>query len=132
MTTLSKKQTSPAMAATGLKTAVNILNRWNATSEQTQAILRISRATYFKSKKAEHASIKLDSDQLVRISVILNIHAALRIIFDNPENVYGFMKMVNNNAFFNGRSPLESIEQGNFLALYETLRRIDTLRSAQW
>ncbi len=132
MKALSDKQKSSAMAAIGLKTAVNILGKWNATSEQTQAILRISRATYFKSKKAGLESINLDSDQLDRISVILNIHAALRIIFDNPDNVYGFMTMVNNNVFFNGRSPLESMGKGSFLALYETFRRIDTLRSAQW
>ncbi len=132
MQVLSEKRKSSALAATGLKAAVNILDKWNATSEQVQAILRISRATYFKAKKAGLGAINLDSDQLDRISVILNIHAALRIIFDNPDNVYGFMKMVNNNVFFNGRSPLESMSNGSFLALYETFRRIDALRSAQW
>lgn len=132
MQALSEKQQSPAIAATGLKTAVNILDKWSATSEQTQAILRVSRATYFKAKKADFKAINLDSDQLDRISIILNIHGALRIIFDNPDNVYGFMKMVNNNVFFYGRSPLESIGNGSFLSLYETFKRIDALRNAQW
>jgi hypothetical protein len=132
MQALSEKQKSSAVAATGLKTAVNILDRWNATSAQVQAILRISRATYFKAKKVGFEAISLDSDQLARISVILNIHAALRVIFDNPDNIYGFMNMINNNAYFNGRSPLDSMGDGSFPALYETFKRIDTLRSAQW
>lgn len=127
-----EEHNTPAIAATGLKAAVNILDKWSATSAQTQAILRISRATYFKAKKAGLSSINLDSDQLARISVILNIHATLRIIFDNPDNLYGFMKMVNNNVFFNGRSPLDSMSKGSFQAIYETFKRIDTLRSAQW
>lgn len=35
----------------------------------------------------------------------LNIHAALRLAFDNPENVYGFPSMENRNEFFNGHAP---------------------------
>lgn len=121
-----------ASAATGLKVAINILDKWNASPEQQQAILRISRATYFKAKRSDFNAINLDEDQLARVSVILNIHAALRIIFDNPENVYGFMKMTNNNVYFNGRSPLECMGKGDFIAIYETYKRIDSLRSAQW
>ncbi len=39
----------------------------------------------------------------------LNIHQALRIVFENPANQYGFMKMKNHNPYFSGRSPLEVI-----------------------
>ena len=51
---------------------------------------------------------------------------------DNPDNVYGFPAMANHNAFFNGRAPLEIMAQGDMISLYETYRRIDALRSAQW
>ena len=67
-----------------------------------------------------------------RISFVLNIHAALRLVFDNPENVYGFPTMGNDNDFFNGRTPLEVMSQGDMISLYETFRRIDVLRGAQW
>jgi hypothetical protein len=40
--------------------------------------------------------------------------------------------MTNNNEFFNGRSPLEIMAQGDMISLYETFRRIDMLRGAQW
>jgi hypothetical protein len=67
-----------------------------------------------------------------RISFVLNIHATLRLVFDNPDNVYGFASMANDNEFFNGRSPLEIMAQGDMISLYETFRRIDMLRGALW
>jgi hypothetical protein len=119
-------------AATGLKTAVRILDRWSASGEQGEAILRVSHSTYARARNGSVQAIKLDRDQLTRISYVLNIHAALRLLFDNPENLYGFMKMVNDNPYFEGRSPLDILGSGDFAALYEVFKRIDALRSGQW
>lgn len=117
----------------GLRAALNILDKWNASSEQACRVLRISRSTYTRARQREAQwSVGLDSDQLQRISMVLNIHAALRLVFDNPENVYGFPSMENRNEFFNGRTPLEIMAQGDMISLYETFRRIDALRAAQW
>lgn len=119
--------------AAGLRVAVNILEKWQASSEQACRILRISRSTYTRAKQRDADwSVGLDSDQMQRISFVLNIHAALRLVFDNPENVYGFATMANDNEFFNGRTPLEIMSQGDMISLYETFRRIDVLRGAQW
>ncbi|MBL4609308.1 MAG: antitoxin Xre/MbcA/ParS toxin-binding domain-containing protein [Pseudomonadaceae bacterium] len=120
-------------SATGLRTAVAILDKWGATGEQGEAILRVSHSTYARAKRKDGlASINLDRDQLTRVSFVLNIHAALRTIFDNPDNLYGFMQMPNDNAFFLGRSPLEVMGSGDIVAVYETFRRIDVLRGSQW
>lgn len=120
-------------AAIGLRTAITLLDRWGASGEQGEAILRVSHSTYARAKREGGLSeVTLDRDQLTRISFILNIHAALRTLFDNPDNLYGFMKMANHNAFFNGRSPLEVMSSGDFVAVYETFKRIDGLRGAQW
>ena len=125
---LSKEQ-----GVTGLSAALNILDKWQASSEQACRILRISRSTYTRARQRDPAwSVGLDTDQLQRISMVLNIHAALRLLFDNPDNVYGFPAMANHNAFFNGRAPLEIMAQGDMISLYETYRRIDALRGAQW
>ena len=56
------------------------------------------------------------------------MHSALRIVFSNPENTYGFMSMKNNNAFFNGATPLSIIENGDFGSLHEVAKRVDVLR----
>jgi len=119
--------------ATGLRAAVSILERWQATTDQACTILRISRSTHNRARSGDGSwSVSLDPDQMQRISFVLNIHAALRLVFDNPENVYGFAAMANHNEFFNGRSPLEIMAQGDMVSLYESFRRIDSLRGAQW
>jgi len=119
--------------AVGLRAAVNILDKWQATTEQTCIILRISRSTHARAKLRNGAwSVNLDPDQMQRISFVINIHAALRLLFDNPENVYGFPSMPNHNEFFNGRSPLAVMAQGDMISLYESFRRIDGLRGGQW
>lgn len=118
---------------TGLRAALGILEKWQASSDQACRVLRISRSTFTRAKQGDTGwSVNLDSDQMQRISFVLNIHAALRLVFDNPENVYGFPAMANDNSFFNGRTPLEVMSQGDMISLYETYRRIDVLRGAQW
>ncbi|WP_341521415.1 hypothetical protein AABC73_25280 [Pseudomonas sp. G.S.17] len=122
-----------AQCAAGLRAAVAILEKWRASSDQTCRILRISRSTYVRANQQDPAwSVSLDADQMQRISFVLNIHAALRLVFDNPDNVYGFPAMANDNEFFNGRSPLEIMAQGDMISLYETFRRIDVLRGGLW
>lgn len=113
----------------GLRTALNILDKWKSTCEQACRILRISHSTYTQAKQQDAQwELSLDFDQMQRISIVLNIHAALRSVFDSPDNIYGFPSMENRNSFFNGRTPLEIIAQGDMISLYETVRRIDTLR----
>jgi len=124
---------SKNQCVTGLRAAVSILEKWQATSDQACRILRISRSTYTRARQRDPDwAVALDADQMQRISFVLNIHATLRLVFDNPDNVYGFASMANDNEFFNGRSPLEIMAQGDMIALYETFRRIDMLRGAQW
>lgn len=122
---------APSTSATGLRTAVRIMERWGATQDEIARTLRVSRSSVSRAK-GRLESISLDDDQLDRISYVLNIHAALRMMFDNPENVEGFMSMANHNAFFNGRTPLEVITGGSYVGLYETFRRIDGLRGGMW
>ncbi len=89
-------------------------------------MLRTSRSTYTRASQKDSArAVSLDADQMQRISLVLNIHAVLRLVFDNPENVYGFPSMENRNDFFNGRTPLEIMAQGDMVTLYEPLRQIE-------
>lgn len=130
---LQEQAFTKAQCVTGLRAAVGILEKWSASSDQACRILRISRSTYTRARQRDPSwSVALDSDQMQRISFVLNIHAALRLVFDNPDNVYGFPSMANHNEFFNGRSPLEIMAQGDMISLYETFKRIDVLRGAQW
>ena len=130
---LQAQSFTKSQCVVGLQTAVSIFEKWGVTIDQACRILRISRSTYTRAKQRDPQwSVSLDADQMQRISFVLNIHAALRTVFDNPDNVYGFTSKVNHNDFFNGRSPLEIMAQGDMISLYETFRRINALRNAQW
>ncbi|WP_017445352.1 MbcA/ParS/Xre antitoxin family protein [Gayadomonas joobiniege] len=120
-----------AMSEAGFKACVNILEKWQCSAAQIQNILQLSKNAYYRAKK-DPASANFSRDQLERMSIILNIHAALRVLFSNPDNVYQFMSMQNNNVFFEGRTPLEIIETGSLISLYQVYQHIDTLRNGGW
>lgn len=122
---------NPAIARSGLKTAVRILENWGATSKQGAAILGINTDTYLMiSQQESPEDTYVDDETLTRASMILNLHATLRIMFDNPLNIYGFMGMTNHNEFFQGRSQLEVMACGDFRSLDETYRRIEAMPGA--
>lgn len=116
-------------ATTGLRGAVMILGKWGATTDQGAAILNVSPDTYHQAKRGDPEWLGiLDEDQLTRISYVLNIHAALRVLFDNPDNLYGFMRMANYNEGFDGQSALEVIAGGDLASLRETWLRVNMER----
>jgi len=111
-----------------LSTALKIIEKWGASREQACSILHISYDNYNAHiPLPADQQVKLSHEQMLRISLILNIHGALRTIFDNPKNVYGFIGMVNHNEYFDGRAPLEIISEGYLEALVETFLRLEAL-----
>lgn len=122
---------SASTSAIGFNTAVKIMTNWGCKNDDMTHILRINRASFFKYKAAK-SPFSLDRDQLTRISYVLNIHAALRTCFSNPENVTGFMTMENHNPYFDGRKPLDIIKKGSFPDLHEVFCRLDSMRSGGW
>jgi len=123
---------SKAVGAAGLRTAIRIMEKWPANQDQIANILRVSASTIARAKASKQHVFNLDADQLDRISYVLNIHAALRLLFENQENVNHFVTMPNHNPFFNGRTPLAIMAEGSFVNLYETFRHINGLRGALW
>ncbi|GGB53007.1 DUF2384 domain-containing protein [Shewanella inventionis] len=119
----------PKISEAGFKSACNIMMKWGCKVNDMQSILRISKSRFFEYKSGKQTGFVLDKDQLTRVSYILNIHSALRVYFSNPDNVYGFMNMVNGNPFFSGRKPIDIIKGGNIIDIYEVFCRIDNMRS---
>ncbi|CAK3543177.1 antitoxin Xre/MbcA/ParS toxin-binding domain-containing protein [Vibrio crassostreae] len=105
-----------------LKISLEILKRWGVNDSQAILILNISSA-----ELVQLPSCKVSSEQLVRTSYILNIHAALRTLFNNPSNVYGFMTMKNHNPFFDGKTPLSFIASGELAALEQVAEHLTAL-----
>lgn len=123
---LDKSFDGARLTASGLKAVIQILAHWGCDAETSAAILGVSMSTLYRYRRMPN-SARLNRDQLDRLSYILNIHANLRVLFENPENVYGFMRAPNLTPYFNGKSPLDLIGTGNHAALYETYRYVDSL-----
>ena len=131
MTTVTQQKHPSINPSVAFKVGFNILEKWGCTAIQKQAIMGIKKGSFNRYQKDPN-TVSLSDDQLERISYLTNIHQALRTVFSNPDNVYGFMSMKNNNPYFNGRTPLSIISTGQFGALYEVFKRIDSMRNGQW
>src|SRR5690606_20606045 len=107
---------SKRQCAAGLRAALNILDKWRATAEQACAVLPISRSTYTSASKSDPSeTVSVDSDHMQRISVVLNIHAALRVVCDDPDSVYGYPRMEKHNEVFNRGTSLDVMAQGDVM-----------------
>ena len=105
------------------KTAFDILDKWEYLPQKSALILGIKKSVYDDNCKDINKATFSD-EQLERVSYILNIHAALRTLFDNSENLYGFMSMNNHNAFFDGVKPVDIITTGRLDDLNDTFKHI--------
>lgn len=114
-----------------LRAVLRLLDRWQCSEKEKIALLGISRSTLHK-YQGHPDSARISNDLLERLSYLLNIHQALRTLFSNHENVYGFVRLPNHNGFFNGASPMEVMLNGRVASLYEVHRQLDGLRGGQW
>ena len=106
------------------KVAYRILECWDCTLKEQNIIL----GGTIESDSPIAYEANLDhNEHIIRISCILTIHAGLRSLFDNSENVYGFMSLKNNNPPFLGKSPLEVITTGGVLELQSVALHIQQL-----
>jgi hypothetical protein len=77
----------------------------------------------FHGYQKDTSAVSLNNSQSERLSSIDKIHPALRVVFSSPNNVYGFMGMINNTPYSNDSTPLSIISTGSFGALYAVFKR---------
>ncbi|ARG97288.1 MbcA/ParS/Xre antitoxin family protein [Legionella micdadei] len=115
---------------TAFKAVLNILHKWHCTTEEMQILLGLKRSTLFKYKSMpEKASISQDLTE--RLSYLLNIHAALRILFSNPDSIYGWVRKPNRAPFFNGKSAMDIMLQGRVVDLWAVASRLNAERGGK-
>tara|TARA_R110002033_G_scaffold15894_1_gene44600 strand:- start:2502 stop:2876 length:375 start_codon:yes stop_codon:yes gene_type:complete len=114
----------PRVVRVGFKTVLRILEKWSCSQQQIQKLLKLPE-NYEQSLQFEQMC--LSKEQVERISYILNIHAGLRVAFNNPENIYGFINMVNHNSPFNGNKPIYFICNGELEHFQRLQDHIDSL-----
>ena len=113
----------PRVVRVGFKTVLRILEKWSCSQQQIQKLLKLPE----NYESLQFEQMCLSKEQVERISYILNIHAGLRVTFNNPKNIYGFINMVNHNSPFNGNKPIYFICNGELEHFQRLQDHIDSL-----
>lgn len=113
-------------AAALLRAALNLFRHWKLTDEQAATLLDLPVRTYRRWKAGQPGRITRDGK--ARLSNIIGIHKALRIIFREPQRGYAWIKAP--NAAFDGRTALDIMLGGELTDLMRVRRYLDAERGA--
>jgi hypothetical protein len=106
------------------RAALNLFGKWGVTDEQAAILLDMPVRSY-RRWKAEGPG-RLSRDGRARLSNLLGIHKALRIIFAEPQRGYAWMGT--SNAAFGGASALDVMLGGELTDLMRVRRYLDAER----
>lgn len=115
----------------GLRTFLSIVDRWELSEEERLCVLgRPARSTYhvWVSKARSGADLTLPLDTLLRISAVLGVYKALRIIFTRDADGIDWLKSPNNGVVFGGQPPLALITSGTQDGIMLVRRFLDAWR----
>ena len=112
-------------AAAMFRATLALFQRWGVTDEQASTLLDVPPRTLAR-WKADRAPGRLGRDGRARLSNLMGIHKALRIIFREPGRGYAWIKAP--NAAFGGRSALEMMLGGDLTDLMRVRRYLDAER----
>jgi uncharacterized protein (DUF2384 family) len=115
------------LGATALTAFFNITAAWGLSAEEERTLLGSPpRSTFFK-WKSERAA-RLSADTLERISYVMGIYKALRILLPTEESANDWIKKPNTARGFNGRSALDRMLAGRVIDLADVRRYLDAER----
>ncbi|MBT9471977.1 MAG: MbcA/ParS/Xre antitoxin family protein [Pseudomonadota bacterium] len=112
-------------AAAMFRAVVNLFARWDLTDEQAATLLDMPARSYRRWKGGEQG--RIDRDAKARLSNLMGVHKALRIVFREPQRGYAWIKAPNDA--FGGRSALEIMLGGELTDLMRVRRYLDAERS---
>jgi len=113
------------VATAALQGFFNITQRWGLSATQQRVLLGDPpKSTFFKWKSDETAN-QLDSATLERISYILGIHKALRLLLPTERAAYEWVNKPNDAPLFHGQTALSRMLAGRVADLYEVRRYLD-------
>lgn len=115
------------LSAPGLKTFFKIMGRWKVRDEDARALLGgVSNGPFYDMKRKPERV--LDTDRLMRISYVIGIFKALRILHSD-RLADEWVRLPNANPIFDGRTPLAYMVAGGLPALQTVRRLLDARRA---
>jgi uncharacterized protein (DUF2384 family) len=106
------------------RAAVNLFRLWEVTDEQAALLLDMPLRSYRRWKTEGPG--RLDRDKKARLSNLMGIHKALRIIFREPQRAYAWVRAP--NEVYDGRSALDVMLGGELTDLMRLRRYLDAER----
>jgi hypothetical protein len=115
------------LSAPAMRSFFNLADRWDLSVNQQRGLLGWPAAsTYHKYKAGQVGSLSFDT--LTRISLLLGICKALRILYPQAELADQWIKLRNANPRFGGKSPLDLMIDGGIDGLFQVRRLLDARR----
>lgn len=109
-----------------LKAFFGITHKWKLTSDQERILLGVPASTFYRWK--QNIDGPLTQDNLERISYILGIYKALRILLPNERAANEWIHKPNSAPLFNGKSALDKLLVGRVMDLADVRRYLDAER----
>lgn len=103
------------VSGAGLRTFLNIANRWTLSEQQRAQLLGADSVDQFRSWEAAargHRLLVLPMDVLMRISVVLGVFSALRQFLTSLEDERRWLFRARPSLPFLGRNPMEFLTSG--------------------
>ena len=121
-----------AQAGAGLRTFARIADQWKLPAADARTLLGVdSRSTYYELLKRARESKELkglSKDQLDRLSYLIGIYEAVRVLFPHSkESRDVWVSSPNTATLFGGRPPLEMM-RSSMIGLYQTFAHLATAR----
>lgn len=108
------------------RAALNLFRLWGVTDDQAAIMLDLNRRTYARWKAGEIG--RMGRDGKARLSNLMGIHKALKIVFQDAGRAYAWIKAP--NEAFDGRSALDVMLGGELTDLMRVRRYLDAERGA--
>ena len=113
-----------AEAAAMFRASLNLFRLWGVTDDQATTILDLPRRTFARWKAGDLGRIGRDGK--ARLSNLIGIHKALKIVFHDAGRGYAWIKA--SNEAFEGRSALDIMLGGELTDLMRVRRYLDAER----
>lgn len=111
-------------AAALLRASFNLFRRWDLSDSESAMLLDVAPRTLTRWKSGSPG--RIDRDQRARMSNLMGIHKALRLIFKEADRAYGWVHKP--NAAFGGKSALAVMLNGELTDLMRVRRYLDAER----
>jgi uncharacterized protein (DUF2384 family) len=126
---LSQKDTLKQLTPAAVKAFFKMMELWDLRDEDARMLLGgMSNGSFYELKRKTPAT--LDQDRMTRISLLIGIFKALNILY-GKRLADRWIQLPNENAMFEGRTPLDYMLRGGLPGMVRVRQLLDSRRSGR-